>query len=64
MTRFVIAAAAAVGFGLGSAGTADAQIVYGYNVPAGGGIMTGGTAYNGLGYQSFQKFYSPWTGQA
>lgn len=62
MKQFVIAAAAAVGLGLGAAGTADAQIVYGYTAPVGGGIMSGGTAYGVGGYQSFQKFYSPWSG--
>jgi hypothetical protein len=64
MRHFVIAAAVAVGLGLGFANKADAQIVYGYNVPAGGGIVSGGTAYGPGGYQTFQRYYSPWTGQA
>ena len=43
MKRFVIAAALAVGLSFAFAETASAGIVYGYSVPRGGGVMSGGT---------------------
>ncbi len=62
MKRFVVAAALAVALGLGSAGTADAQIVYGYTVPAPGGIVRGGTVIGPGAAKNFQSYYSPFTG--
>jgi hypothetical protein len=62
MKRFVVAAALAVAFGLGTSGKADAQIVYTYNRPVGGGVVSGGTVFVPGGYKTFQNYYSPFTG--
>ena len=62
MTRFLIAAVAAVALGLVSADKADAQIVYGYNVPRGGGVVSGATVLAPGGYQTYNSYFSPFTG--
>ena len=62
MKRFVTAAALSVVLGLGFAGDANAQIVYGYSVPRGGGIVSGGTYLAPGAYQGYNSYYSPWTG--
>src|SRR5262245_38481305 len=62
MNRFVIAAALAVSLSFAFDETANAQIVYGYSVPRGGGVMSGGTVLSPGVQQSFNTFYSPWTG--
>jgi len=62
MTRFVVAAVLTVGLWAGTPGKADAQIVYGYSVPANGGIMSGGTVYGPGAAKTFQNYYSPFTG--
>ena len=63
MKRFAIAAVIAVTLGLVSAEKADAQIVYGYSRPVvGGGIVTGRTAYVPGAVQSYNSYYSPFTG--
>jgi len=62
MTRFLVAAALAAVVGAGTAGKADAQIVYGYNVPNAGGISSGGTVLVPGGYQTYNNYYSPFTG--
>jgi hypothetical protein len=62
MKRFVVAAALAVALGLGYSGKADAQIVYGYTVPNAGGVVSGGTVLVPGGYQTFNNYYSPFTG--
>ena len=62
MKRFVIAAALAVSLSFAFAETANAQIVYGYSVPRGGGVMSGGTYLSPGLQQSYNTFYSPWTG--
>lgn len=48
----------------GSAGTAPAQIVYGYTVPNAGGIVQGANYFYPGGYRGFATYYSPWTGAA
>jgi len=62
MKRFVIAAAVAVSLGFVSTEKADAQIVYGYRAPAGGGIVTNRAAYVPGAYQTYNSYYSPFTG--
>lgn len=62
MKQFVVAATLAVALGFGFAGTADAQIVYGYSLPRGGGIVSGGTVLAPGGYKTFNNYYSPFTG--
>lgn len=62
MKRFVIAAAVAVAIGFGTAGTADAQIVYGYNRPVGGGVATGATVMSPGVYQTYNSYYNPYSG--
>jgi hypothetical protein len=60
MKRMIVAAAVVVG--LGTAGVANAQIVYGYSFPVNGGIETSGTSFSPFGAQTFTNFYSPFTG--
>jgi len=60
--RFVVAAAAALTLGFASAGKADAQIVYGYSVPGNGGIYSNRTVLGVGATQTYNSFYSPWTG--
>src|SRR5437870_1627340 len=62
MKRFVLAAALAVAFGLWSADKASAQIVYSYNVPNAGGVVSGGTILTPGGYKTIDNYYSPFTG--
>lgn len=62
MKQFIAAAVVAVAIGLGSASTADAQIVYGYSRPAGGGVVVGGQKFGVGSYQSFNNYYSPYSG--
>jgi len=62
MKRFVIAAALAAVIGLGSASTASAQLVYGYSVPNAGGIVNGTTVVTPGAYQTYNSYYSPFTG--
>lgn len=62
MKRFLGAAALAVVLAIGTSGTASAQIVYGYTVPRAGGVVQGGTVFVPGGFNSFQNFYSPFTG--
>lgn len=62
MKRFVVAAVAAVAVGLGTAGTAGAQIVYGYNNTYGGAYNVGRTFVTPGAYQTFNSYYSPFTG--
>ncbi len=62
MRRLVIAAAVALSLGFLSTGKADAQIVYGYRAPANGGIATGRAAYAPGAYQTYNSYYSPFTG--
>jgi len=61
--RFLATAAAALFLGLGSAGKADAQIVYGYNnVPGNGGYYSNRTVAGVGATQTYNSFYSPFTG--
>jgi opacity protein-like surface antigen len=62
MNRFLIAAALAVALGLGASNTAHAQIVYGYSVPTVGGVQSTGTVMSPWGAQTYNNFYSPFTG--
>jgi hypothetical protein len=62
MKRFVLASALAVALGFGFAGTADAQIVYGYTMPNAGGIASGRTVIVPGGYRTTNAYYSPFTG--
>lgn len=63
MTRFIATGAAALLLGLATAGTADAQIVYGYsNVPGNGGFYSNRTVAGVGSYQTVNSFYSPFTG--
>src|SRR5262245_58583612 len=62
MKRFVVAAALVVALGFGFSGKASAQIVYGYSVPNGPGVMSGGTVIVPGGYKTFNNYYSPFTG--
>lgn len=62
MTRFGIAAVLAVVLGLGVAEKASAQIVYGYSVPNARGVVNGGLVISPGAYQSYNSFYSPYTG--
>jgi hypothetical protein len=62
MNRFLVAAALAVAIGLGTSSKASAQIVYGYSMPAGGGVVSGGTVITPNVAQSTQTFVSPLTG--
>jgi len=62
MKRFLVAAAVALGLGFASTGDAKAQIVYGYSVPQGNGIVTNRAMITPGSYQTSSSFYSPWTG--
>jgi len=63
MKRFILAAALAVGLGLGFAGTADAQYVYRYNaITPNGGVVTNSGVYNGFATQQYNSYYSPYGG--
>ena len=62
MKRFIVAAALAVALGFGNSSKADAQIVYGYSRPVGSGIASTGTVMVPGGYQTYNSFYSPFTG--
>jgi hypothetical protein len=62
MRKFVVAAVAAVVVGLGTAGNADAQLVYGYNNTFGGAYNSGGTFVTPGAIQQFNSSYSPFTG--
>jgi len=62
MTRFLGVAAVALALSFVSAGKADAQIVYGYSVPGGGGIMSGRSVVAPGAYQTYNSYYSPFTG--
>jgi hypothetical protein len=62
MKRFLTAAAVAVVLSFASATSANAQIVYGYSVPRGGGVMSGGTYLSPAMQQSYSTHYSPFTG--
>jgi len=62
MKRFVIAAALATVLSFSFTETANAQIVYGYSVPRGGGVMSGGTYLSPGLQQGYQTYYSPFTG--
>jgi len=62
MKRFALAGVLAVVLGLGAAGRADAQIVYGYNTYAPGGVASYGTMVGPFGYKNVGTYYSPWTG--
>lgn len=63
MKRFLFAAAFALVGALGSAGTADAQYVYGYRtfVP-GGGVIASQTYATPFGVRTMQGYSSPFTG--
>jgi len=62
MKRFAAAAALAAVLSLGLASSASAQIVYGYSVPRGTGVMSGGTYLAPGLSQGYTTFYSPYTG--
>src|SRR5262245_10949975 len=62
MRRFIAAAALAVAISVGYSNTANAQIVYGYSVPRGGGLAQGGTYLAPGVYNTFNNYYSPFTG--
>lgn len=62
MKRFYSTVAIATVLGLCSASTADAQIVYGYTVPRGNGIVTNNVVYGPGVYQQSSNFYSPYSG--
>jgi hypothetical protein len=62
MKRFVVAAVLAVALGFGFAGTAGAQIVYGYTLPTAGGYMSSGQVFAPGAYKTYNTFYSPLTG--
>ena len=62
MKRFVIAAAVALTLGFVSTGKADAQYFYGYRGYAGGGIVSGRTAYSPYAYGATNRYYSPYYG--
>ena len=63
MKRFLGEAAVAMVLSFGFASTANAQIVYGYSVPRGTGVISGGTYLSPGLTQSFNSFYSPFTGR-
>lgn len=62
MKRFLIASAAVLLVAFATATSAQAQIVYGYTAPQGNGIATTRTAVTPFGYQTYNSFYSPFTG--
>jgi len=62
MKRFVVASVVAVALGFASAGDAKAQIVYGYSMPQGNGVVTNRALVTPGSYQTSSTFYSPWTG--
>ena len=62
MKRFAVTAALAAVLSLGLASSASAQIVYGYSVPRGTGVMSGGTYLSPGISQGYSSFYSPYTG--
>lgn len=62
MKRFVIAAAVVFSLGFVSSEKADAQIVYGYTVPGGGGIYSNRSIYAPGAVQTYNSFYSPFNG--
>lgn len=62
MKGFVLAAAVTLSVGFVGAGKADAQIVYGYSVPGYGGIYSNRTVLGVGASQSYNSFYSPYTG--
>ncbi|MFO0823079.1 MAG: hypothetical protein U0792_08155 [Gemmataceae bacterium] len=62
MNRFAIAAAVALSLGFVTSGKADAQIVYGYTVPGAGGVYSNRSIYTPGAVQTYNSFYSPFTG--
>jgi len=60
MKRYLVAAAVAVTFGLGTANRAQAQISY--TVPAFGGVIQGGNDFTRNGTSTFTNFFSPLLG--
>ncbi|MBA4065565.1 MAG: hypothetical protein C0501_17995 [Isosphaera sp.] len=62
MRKFVVAAVAAVAVGLGTAGTADAQLVYGYTGPAGNGFVNNRALVTPGTFQTYNSFASPFYG--
>ncbi len=62
MKRLTLAPALALVLGLGSAGRADAQIIYGYTAPAPGGIVQRGAVVVPGGVKTYQNYFSPFTG--
>jgi len=64
MKRFILAAALAVGAGLGFADKADAQYVYGYNTynPYTGNVVTNRGVITPFGSQAAYGYYNPYTG--
>jgi hypothetical protein len=64
MKRFAISAVLATAAAIGSAATADAQYVYGYNAvnPYTGGVVSSGTVATPFGSQTSYQAYNPYTG--
>jgi hypothetical protein len=62
MKKFIAISAFAIVLGLGTSNTAHAQLVYGYTIPADGGVESVGTRWSTFGPQSYNNFYSPITG--
>jgi hypothetical protein len=62
MKRFLLASAFVLVLGLGTSTKAHAQLVYGYTLPAFGGIEQSRTSLSSLGTQSSLNFFSPLTG--
>jgi len=62
MKRFIATATVAVALSVGFSNAASAQIVYGYSVPRGAGVMSGGTYLSPGLTQGYNSYYSPYTG--
>jgi hypothetical protein len=64
MKRFAIAAGLALVLALGTAETADAQYIYGYNTvnPYTGTVYGRQMVITPFAAQSYNTYYNPWTG--
>lgn len=62
MKKFLTACAFALVLGLGTSSKAHAQISYGYTVPTYGGVESTGTVYTPYGAQTYNSYWSPFTG--
>lgn len=62
MKKILFASAFASIIAFGTTSKAQAQIVYGGTFPTYGGIESAGTVFTPYGSQTFNNFYSPFTG--